>query len=57
MSSHINKSNNQVDKKTEGESLKFYIARRDWTVEEWKRVIFSDESPFELVQPANRQNN
>ena len=30
--------------------------RKQWGVEEWKRVIFSDESTFELFHPKNRQN-
>ena len=33
------------------------MARRSWTVEDWRRVLFSDESPFELFHPPNRQND
>ena len=37
--------------------LKFCKARQNWTTEEWKRVIFSDECPFELIHAPNRQND
>lgn len=37
--------------------IKLYIARRDLTVEEWKRIIFSNKSPIELVHTPNRQND
>ena len=37
--------------------LKFCQERKEWSVNEWQRVIFSDESPFELFHPPNRQND
>ena len=37
--------------------LKFGQERKKWSVNEWQRVIFSDESPFELFHPRNRQND
>ena len=37
--------------------LEFAMARRNWTVKDWRRVLFSDESPFELYHPPNRQND
>ena len=37
--------------------LRFAYEHRDWTFEEWKRVLWSDESPFELFASTNRQND
>lgn len=37
--------------------LEFAMARRNWTVDDWRRVLFTDESPFELYHPPNRQND
>lgn len=37
--------------------LKFCIERQNWDVEEWKRVLWSDESPFELFHPSSAQND
>ena len=37
--------------------VKFCRERKSWGIDEWRRVLFSDESPFELFQPPNRQND
>ena len=37
--------------------LEFAKARRDWTVQDWRRVLFTGESPFELYHPPNRKND
>ena len=37
--------------------LQFAITRQDWTVSDWERVLWSDESPFELFSTPNRQND
>ena len=37
--------------------LKFARERRNWSVEDWQRVLWSDESPYELYHPPNRQND
>ena len=37
--------------------LKFCKDRQNWTVEEWQRVLWSDESPFELFHPTSAQND
>ena len=37
--------------------LRFAIAHQEWTVDDWKRVMWSDESPFELFPTPNRQND
>lgn len=37
--------------------LAFAKARKNWTILQWRRVLFSDESPFELFQEPNRQND
>lgn len=36
--------------------LAFARERKNWTILDWRRVLFSDESLFELMQPPNRQN-
>ena len=30
---------------------------QDWEIEDWKRVLWSDESPFELYATPNRHND
>ena len=37
--------------------LKFCKDRKNWKYEDWKNVLFSDESPFELDHPPNRKNS
>ena len=37
--------------------LKFAKKHQSWKVEDWKRVLWSDESPFELYATANRHND
>ena len=37
--------------------VKFCKERENWTTEDWKRIYFSDESPFELIHAPNRQND
>ena len=37
--------------------VKFCRERKSWGIDEWRRVLFSDESLFELFQPPNRQND
>ena len=37
--------------------VKFCRERKSWGIDEWRRVLFSDESPFELFQPPNCQND
>ncbi|GFT35909.1 transposable element Tcb1 transposase [Trichonephila clavipes] len=34
--------------------LEWYHARRNWTAAEWKEVVFSDESRFDLSSDDNR---
>ena len=33
--------------------LKFCIERENWDLDEWKRVLWSDESPYELFHPSS----
>ena len=35
----------------------FAMARCSWTVDDWRRVLFTNESPFELYHPPNWQND
>ena len=37
--------------------LEFCQERKTWTGRDWERVLFSDESPFELFHPTNKQND
>lgn len=37
--------------------LNFAKEHKTWTEEDWKRVLWSDESCFELFNPPNRQND
>ena len=37
--------------------LKFARERQEWTVDDFKRVLWSDECPFELFSTPNRQND
>ena len=37
--------------------LQFCKERKNWDVKEWRRVLFSDESPYQLYYAPNRQNN
>ncbi|KAI6661477.1 hypothetical protein LOD99_13350 [Oopsacas minuta] len=37
--------------------LQFCKDRKSWKKEEWRRVLFSDESPFELYPHLNHQND
>ena len=33
------------------------MAKRNWSVDDWKNVLWSDLCPFELTQSSNRQND
>ena len=46
----------KLTKKQRAQRLQFCKERKNWTVEEWKRVLFSDESPFQLFHHPSRQN-
>ena len=37
--------------------LKFCTEKKDWTIDHWKQVLWSDESPFEVFHISNRQND
>ena len=37
--------------------IKFAQRTINWTAEAWKKVLWSDESPFELFSLPNRQND
>ena len=37
--------------------LDFARGRQNWTVRDWRRVLLTDKSPFELYYPPNRQND
>ena len=37
--------------------IKFAQKHKDWTVKEWNKVLWSDESPFELFPTPNIQND
>ena len=37
--------------------LAFARERRDWSIQHWRRVLFSDQSSFETFHRPNRQND
>ena len=37
-----------ISEKNRIKRLEWYLAHRDWTIEQWRRVLWSDESPFVL---------
>ena len=37
--------------------VKFCRERKSWSIDKWRRVLFSDESLFELFHLPNRQND
>ena len=37
--------------------LAFCKKVKNWTIDQWKQVVFSDESPFELYHPPNSKND
>ena len=37
--------------------LKFAQERKNWSIQDWRRVLFSDESSFEIFHRPNRQND
>ena len=43
-----------LSKKNIKDRLAFYRKYREWTVEQWNRVIFSDETPFRLFGTSGR---
>ena len=47
----------KLTEKQVSDRIKFCKKRKDWTEEDWKNVLFSDESTFELFHPPNRQND
>ena len=47
----------RLSKKKIQNRLEFAKRLQNWTVNEWKRVLWSDESPFQLFATPNKQNN
>ena len=45
-----------LTKKHIRDRLAFCRRTQNWTSEDWKQVVFSDESPFELFHPPNPKN-
>ena len=37
--------------------LKFCQEKKNWSVEDWRNILWSDESPFQLFQLSNHQND
>lgn len=37
--------------------VEFAKAHKDWSVEDWKNVLWTDESPYEIFHPPNPQND
>lgn len=47
----------KLTEKQRAHRIKFCKERKNWTVDDWKRVLFSDESPYALFHPPNLQND
>ena len=47
----------KITEKQRTARLKFCRDRKSWSKEDWRRVLFSDESPFELYHHKNHQND
>ncbi|KAI6647471.1 hypothetical protein LOD99_12467 [Oopsacas minuta] len=47
----------RLTKKMKENRMKFAVTHKDWTVGDWNRVLWSDESPFKFFQIPNRQND
>ena len=46
-----------IDRSPEGQLGKVLWERKSWGIDEWRKVLFSDESPFELFHLPNCQND
>ena len=46
-----------LTKKQVKDRINWCKKRRHWSIDDWRKVIFSDESSFELFHPKNRQND
>ena len=47
----------QITDRIRENRLGFALEHKDWIFEVWKKVLWSDESPFELFAKPNRQND
>ena len=47
----------KLSEKQKEQRLQFCLSHKFWDEQDWKRVLFSDESSFELFHPTNRQND
>ena len=46
-----------LTEKQKNARLNFCKQRVNWTVEDWRKILFSDESPFEIHHPPNHKND
>ena len=46
-----------LTEKIKAARLKFCKERANWTVDDGRNVLFTDESPFQLNHPSNRKND
>ena len=47
----------KINEKQAKKRLQFAKERQNWTYEDWKKIIFTDECPVYLSVPGNRQND
>ena len=57
MSSRTNSKVPKLTEKQRKHRLSFAKEHKNWTKKDWQRVLWSDESPFELFHSPNRQND
>ena len=46
-----------LTEKQRNSRFRFCKERLNWTAKDWRKVLFSDEPPFELYHPLNRKND
>ena len=49
--------NPRLTEKQRVHRLKFCKERLNWSAKDWANVVFSDEAPFHLFEPSNRQTD
>ena len=47
----------RLTEKMKKNRLNFALKRKNWTIADWEKIMWSDESPFQLFAPPNRQND
>lgn len=54
---YVRRKKPKITEKQRLKRLNFCRERKNWTAQDWEKVIFSDESPFELISQPNKKND